>query len=148
MTAWLRNVYGLRAIQRHVAARCELEIGPLTVISHSLGIDPSSPHFQLARGLSERWRRDDDRDQETGKHSLREDPNGYFVVSVDEQAGRIVAEHRFGGMPIKRYSGERADALANEIGGDMAVSLVSHALWLGRELARNEAILRDVARLA
>jgi thymidylate synthase len=148
LTAWLRNVYGLMAIQRHVAAGCKLETGPITVISHSLGIDPSSPHFQLARLLSEEWKRDDDRDHETGKYSLREDPNGYFVVSVDKQQGRIVAEHRFGGVLVKRYSGERAGPLANEIAGDMAVSHVSHALWLGRELERGEAILRGGAGLA
>jgi thymidylate synthase len=141
LTAWLRNVYGLMAIQRHVAAGCEMEIGSITVISHSLGLDPTSPHYRLARSLSEGWRRDDDRDHETGKYTLREDPNGYFVVSIDERARRILVEHRFGGVLVKRYSGERADALANEISGDMAVSLVSHALWLGRELARNEAIL-------
>jgi thymidylate synthase len=147
LTAWLRNVYGLMAIQRHVAEQCEMEIGSVTVISHSLGLDPSSPHFQLARALCEGWRRDDDRNQETGKYSLREDPSGYFVVSVDEHEGCIVAEHRFRGVLIKRYSGERADRLANEISGDMAVSFVSHAMWLGRELARNEAILHGVARL-
>jgi Thymidylate synthase len=148
LTAWLRNVYGLMAIQRHVAERCEMEIGSITVISHSLGIDPSSPHFQLAQRLSDRWRRDDDRDQETGKYSLREDPHGYFVVGVDEREGRIVAEHRFGGVLVKRYSGKRAETIASEISGDMAVSLVSHALWLGRELARHEAILSSKARVA
>lgn len=148
LTAWLRNVYGLMAIQRHVAEGCELETGSITVISHSLGIDPRSPHFQLARSLSESWKRDDDQDRQTGKYALREDPNGYFVVSVDGQKGCIVAEHRFRGVLIKRYSGERADRLANEISGDMAVSLASHALWLGRELARNEAILHGPPRLA
>ncbi len=147
LTAWLRNVYGLMAIQRHVAERCELGIGSITVISHSLGIDPSSPHFQLAQRLSEDWRRDEDKDSETGKYSLREDPNGYFVVSVEERERRIVAEHRFGGVLVKRYSGRRADAIAGEISGDMAVSLVSHALWLGRELARHEAILSSLARV-
>jgi hypothetical protein len=145
LTAWLRNVYGLMAVQRYVAAGCGLERGSITVISHSLGIDPSSPHFQLARSLSRGWSRDEDRDRETGKYSLREDPNGYFVVSVDGREGCIVAEHRFGGVLIKRYSGKRADALASEIAADMAVSLVSHALWLGRELARHEAILDGVA---
>jgi hypothetical protein len=148
LTAWLRNVYGLMAIQRYVATGSQLETGPITVVSHSLGIDPSSPHFQLARSLSDDWTRDDDRDRETGKYSLREDPNGYFVVSVDRQQGQIAVEHRFGGVLVKRYSGRRADALANEISGDMAVSLPSHALWLGRELARNEAILDGVTGAA
>ncbi|MGC2374601.1 MAG: thymidylate synthase [Solirubrobacteraceae bacterium] len=145
LTAWLRNVYGLMAIQRHVAERCGMEIGSIAVVSHSLGIDPMSPRFGVARSLSEGWRRDDDRDHETGKYSLREDPHGYFVVSVDERERRIVVEHRFGGVLVKRYTGRHADALANEIGGDMAVGLVSHALWLGRELARNETILNGMA---
>ena len=148
LTAWLRNVYGLMAIQRHVAGRCGMGIGSITVVSHSLGIDPASPHFQLARSLSESWRRDDDRDPDTGKYTLREDPNGYFVVGVNEGEGCIVVEHRFGGVLVKRYSGRRANALANEISGDMAVSLVSHALWLGRELARHEAILDGVTGAA
>jgi hypothetical protein len=141
LTAWLRNVYGLMAIQRHIAEQCGMGVGSVTVLSHSLGIDPGSPSFPLARSLSERWRRDEDRDPETGKYSLREDPNGYFVVGVDERAGTVVVEHRFAGVLVKRYSGRRADALANEIAGDMAVSLVSHGLWLGCELARHEAIL-------
>ncbi len=138
MTAWLENVYGLLAIQRHVAQAVGIAVGPITVISNSLGIDPRSPRYALAREIAAGWRRDEDRDRQTGKYSLREDPHGYFVVSVDREAGAIVAEHRFGGVLVKRYSGRRADRLAGEIGGDMAVSLVSHALWLGRELARRE----------
>lgn len=141
LTAWLQNVYGLIAIQRHVAAGAGMRTGALTVVSHSLGIDPRSPRYELARTIAESWRRDEDRDHETGKYSLREDPNGYFLVTVDERERRIVAEHRFGGVLVKRYSGERADALAREISGDMAVSHVSHALWLGRELASKERLL-------
>jgi thymidylate synthase len=142
LIAWLENVYGLMAIQRHVAERLELSIGPITVISHSLAIDPRSTRFELARTIEERWKRDDDRDPQTGKYSLREDPNGYFVVSVDHEAGLIVAEHRFEGVLLGRYSGRHADRIAREISADMGVSLVSHALWLGTELASKEAILR------
>ncbi len=143
LIAWLENVYGLIAIQRHVAGQLELATGPITVFSHSLGVDPRNSAFQRARALADRWKRDDDRDQETGKYSLREDPNGYFVVSVDRAAGSIVAEHRFGGVLVKRYAGPRADGLASEISADMAVSLASHAIWLGVELARKEAMLGE-----
>ncbi|HYM45799.1 MAG TPA: thymidylate synthase [Solirubrobacteraceae bacterium] len=142
LTAWLENVYGLMAIQRHVADGAGMAIGPITVVSHSLGLDPRNPRYELARTIAERWKRDDDKDLQTGRYSLREDPNGYFVVTVDLGEGCIVAEHRVGGVLIKRYKGARADRLASEIGGDMAVSLVSHALWLGRELASKEQMLR------
>lgn len=141
LTAWLRNVYGLMAIQEHVAAACGMPSGPLTVISHSLGIDPSSPRYALAQSLAERWRSDDEVDVLSRKRSLRQDPNGYFVVSVDVDRREIVVEHRFEGILLKRYAGRRASGLVSAIAADMAVSLPSHALWLGAEIARNEALL-------
>jgi hypothetical protein len=141
LIAWLENVYGLMAIQRYVAERVGMSLGPITVISHSLGIDPRNTAFERARALAERWTRDDDRDHERHKYSLRGDPNGYFVVTVDEAKRCIVAEHRFEGVLVKRYTGKQADKIAREISGDMSVSLVSHALWLGLELASKEAML-------
>ncbi|HEX3517605.1 MAG TPA: thymidylate synthase [Solirubrobacteraceae bacterium] len=144
LIAWLENVYGLMALQRHVADALALKPGPITVISHSLGIDPRNSRYGLARTIEAGWKRDEDHDLETGKYSLRQDPNGYFVVSLDEGAACIVAEHRFGGVTLKRYTGRRANGIAAEIAGDMAVSLVSHALWLGAELALKEASLIEL----
>jgi thymidylate synthase len=141
LIAWLENVYGLLAIQRHVAEQIGMRAGAITVISHSLGIDPRNTGFERAQALAEGWKRDDEKDRDTGKYSLREDPNGYFVVTADPGNGRVVAEHRFAGVLIKRYSGRRANAIAREISADMSVSLVSHAMWLGAELASKEAML-------
>lgn len=138
LTAWLQNVYGLMAIQRLVAERAGIEPGPITVISHSLSIDPASTRLAAARALERRWNRDDDHDRDSDKYALREDPNGYFIVGVDAEAGELVAEHRMGGLLIGRYRGSRADDVAKQIAADMGVSLVSHALWLGSELQRHE----------
>jgi hypothetical protein len=140
--AWLENVYGLMAIQSHVAARVGIGIGPITVLSNSLGINPESPRYALARAIEDEWKNDDDLDQGSGKYSLREDPHGYFVVSVDYERGCIVAEHRFGGMLIKRYEADRAVTIEREVAADMAIGLISHALWLGRELTAKEHALR------
>ena len=142
LTAWLENVYGLMAIQRHVAGEAGMEPGPITVVSHSLGIDPSNSRYALARSLAEARSSDDDLDREAGKRVLREDPHGYFVLSVDREAGEIVAEHRYGGVLVKRYSAQRAVTIEQEVAADMAISLVSHAMWLGRELTRHEQQLR------
>lgn len=142
LVAWLQNVYGLMRIQQEVCRQVEIPPGPLTVISHSLGIDPRNPRYELARAIAAAWDRDEDVDRSTGKHSLREDPNGYFIVTVDEEAAEIVAEHRYGGLLVKQYRGDRAAKIEREIIGDMAVSLVSHALWLGRELALKEQALK------
>jgi thymidylate synthase len=143
LTAWLENVYGLMAVQQHVAEAVGIPVGPITVVSHSLGIDPRSPRYELARVIAENWRRDEDVDRATGRHFLREDPNGYFIVSVDEIEDCLVVEHRFNGLLVKRYKSDRAAIIEREIIGDMGVSLVSHALWLGRELAINEQSLRE-----
>jgi hypothetical protein len=129
LTAWLLNVYGLMAIQRHVAESVGLPIGPITVISHSLGADPSSDRYPAAVERARRRTR-----------TLLEDPNGYFIVSLD--ADEILAEHRFEGALIKQYRSDRADRIAHAITADMAVSLPSHALWLGQELAKKEQLLR------
>jgi hypothetical protein len=141
LTAWLENVYGLIAIQRHVAEGAGMQIGPITVISHSLGIDPTSPRFQLAAAIERAWDHDDDVDRASAKRTLREDPNGYFVVSVDRERGKIVADHRIEGVLLKRYQAERAVTIEQQVAADMAISLVSHAMWLGRELARAEVSL-------
>ncbi|HUA74960.1 MAG TPA: thymidylate synthase [Solirubrobacteraceae bacterium] len=138
LIAWLENVYGLMAIQRRVAAEAGMEAGPITVISHSLGIDPANSAFAGAQRLLERWKRDLDWDRERGKYSLREDPNGYFRVGVDEAGERIVAEHLVEGVVLKRYTGRSGEELSAEIAADMSVSLVSHAMWLGAQLARAE----------
>ncbi len=141
--AWPENVYGLMAIQAHVAERVGMVPGAITVISNSLGINPASPRYELAKAIERNWKTDDDLDRETGKYSLREDPNGYFVVTVDEERGKLVAEHRFGGVLVKRYEGDRAVAIEREVAADMAISLVSHAMWLGRELTLKERALRS-----
>lgn len=141
LTAWLENVYGLMAIHNHVAEQVSMPPGQISVISHSLGIDPRSPYFRIAHAISETWKTDEDLDRSTGRHSLREDPNGYFRVTVDEADWQIVAEHWFSGLLIKRYKGDRAAKVERKIIGDMAVSLVSHAMWLGGELMAKEAEL-------
>jgi thymidylate synthase len=141
LTAWLENVYGLMAIQGYVAEQIGMPPGQISVISHSLGIDPRSPYFRIAHSISEEWKTDEDVDRSSGKHSLREDPNGYFRVTVDEQDWQIVAEHWFSGILIKRYTGDRAAKIERKIIGDMAVSLVSHGMWLARELMAKEAEL-------
>lgn len=142
LIAWLENVYGLMAIQRRVAEDAGMSPGPITVISHSLGIDPRNTGFARAMQIAERWKNDDDLDHETGKYSLREDPHGYFEVGIDDERRQIVVEHRHRGVVLKRYTGRHASRLASEISADMSVSLVSHALWLGGELARKEAALQ------
>jgi hypothetical protein len=140
--AWLENVYGLMAVLERVASGAGMEPGAITVNSHSLTIDPASPRFGIADSVAAGWKTDDDLDRVAGKYTLRQDPHGYFEVSADVGRGVIVAEHRYGGMLVKRYEAPRAVTIEREVAADMAVSLVSHAMWLGRELTAKEQLLR------
>jgi hypothetical protein len=146
LTAWLENVYGLIAVQRKVADAVCIAPGPLTIISHSLSADPDSSRFVIGQQVLAGWTRDDDTDPTTGKPVLREDPNGYFALSVDEGRGVIIADHLYDGVLVKRYEGTRADLIEAEIASDMAVSLISHAMYLGRELLRQELKLKAAPR--
>ena len=129
LTAWLLNVYGLMAIQRHVATAVGMPVGAITVISHSLGADPSSDRYPAAVAGSY-----------PARSAAGRGPDGYFVVSLD--GDEILAEHRFEGALIKQYRSDRADRIAHAVAADLAVSLPSHALWLGQELAKKEQRLR------
>ena len=94
--------------------------------------------MERAQRVADAWDRDDDINPETGKRELRADPNGYFTVDVDEDSRQIKVQHWYKDLPLKEYRGRNAAVVERAIIGDMAVSLVSHALWLGRELARAE----------
>jgi len=98
------------------------------------------------------------------------DPAGYLLIKVDTAAGLLIAEHypnaindrglatdpdtgavlscRGGDprLPAKVYEGRTAKELGirlTEEGDPLPVSRLDHALYLGRELQKAEACLRE-----
>jgi hypothetical protein len=98
------------------------------------------------------------------------DPAGYLLIKVDHAAGLLVAEHYRNGineqglatdpdngavlscrggdprLPSKVYCGRTAKDLGihlTEEGDELPVSRLDHALYLGRELQKAEACLRE-----
>ncbi len=136
MEAWPENVYGLIAIQRHVAGIAEMEPGPITVVSHSISID--LPSLEKAKRIATSKESDEVYDPSTGKHGPRMDPNGEFTMTFDRGTWELVVEHSFGGMKIGEYRGKTAEEIERQIARDVAVSEISHAIYVGRELARKE----------
>lgn len=141
MEAWPENVYGLIAIQRFVAERAGMEPGPLTVISHSISIDVSS--LEKARKIAESKESDEVYDPATGKHGPRMDPNGAFTTTFDRATWEIVVEHSYDGMKIGEYRGKSAEEIERQLARDVALSEISHALYLGREIARKEIEMKN-----
>jgi thymidylate synthase len=128
MDGWLLNCHGLMAIQKFVAERVKMTIGAITVISHSISLDPR----ELDRAMLIIGKR---------RFQVRLDPMGYFRITLD--AKEILVEHRFGDVTLKEYRGKKAERLQHEIARDVAVSDINHAIYLGRQLAKAEMALKD-----
>ena len=128
MDAYPLNLYGLMAIQNWVAERVGLPPGAITVISHSLGLDPK----ELDRALMVIGKR---------PFKVRLDPMGYFRITLDGKD--ILVEHRFEDVTLKEYRGKKAERLQHEIARDVALSDINHAIYLGRQLAKAEMALKE-----
>ncbi|MBF0107639.1 MAG: hypothetical protein HQL76_00490 [Magnetococcales bacterium] len=141
LRAWPENVYGLIAIQRKVALAIPMTPGAITIISHSLSIDPKGNAHERARTIHE-FRRG----ERLHPDYFIPDPHGDFLVTVDEAQGRIVVEHRFEGQRLTRYTGSSALELERQLVADMALSDIAHALYLGRTLAHAEERLQRLGK--
>ena len=151
MSAWLKNIYGLMAIQRHVhwligvavgSSYDLFGIGAITVISHSISIDPTSlDRYKLAQQISKDKTDDLELDRESGKRSLRLDSNGYFTFKIDPLSNEIVVEHRHDSELLTTYTGKTANEIMTQLSRDNTISDVSHAIYVGKQLAIYEILL-------
>jgi thymidylate synthase len=128
LDAWPMNFYGLMAIQNWVADRVGLPAGAITVVSHSLGLDPK----ELDRALALVDKR---------TYRMHLDPCGYFRISLDGE--EILVEHRAEDVTLKEYRGRTALGLQHQMAHDLALSDLNHAMYLGRQLAKAEMALKE-----
>lgn len=146
MSAWLKNVHGLMRLQRYVAERLTMGVpcGALTIISHSISIDPAAQdRVDLAQRISVTKIDDLQLDRKTGKRELRTDPNGYFTFTIDRDVREVVACLKQDGTTLATYRGKTAEAVEHQIARDAAISDIGHALYVGRQLSLLEQRLRD-----
>ncbi len=139
MEAWPENLYGLIGIQRFVSEICGIPPGPITVISHSISID--LPSLQKAKRIADGKESDEVIDA-NGKLGPRMDYNGAFTTTFDAATWELVVEHSFDGMKLGEYRGKTAEAVERQLARDVALSEISHALYLGREIARKEVQMK------
>ncbi|HEU4414679.1 MAG TPA: thymidylate synthase [Candidatus Angelobacter sp.] len=129
-TAWIMNCYGLIRLLQQVAAATEIPIGPLVMISESISLRMSE--MQKVLSVIDKYKK--------GYKHYREDPNGHFEITLDE--GRIKVVQRFQGMTVNRFEGATSQAIEHELGKARAISEISHAMYVGRELQRAERCLK------
>ncbi|MBF0160785.1 MAG: hypothetical protein HQL88_00720 [Magnetococcales bacterium] len=142
LDGWLRNVYGLMAVLKYVAEAVSLPMGSLTLISHSISIDPQGSGLTRAQAIAASKQSDHRHDPHSGREMLRSDPQGEFVVTIDQTTRELVVQHLYQGQRLTEYRASSAEALEAQLARDCALSEISHALYLGREMARQEMRLK------
>jgi tetrahydromethanopterin S-methyltransferase subunit A len=71
------------------------------------------------------------------------DPTGFFLVFVDRMGRRLrVEQYNQERRLVRTYLGKNAEELCHTIVRDEQVTLLAHAAYLGRELAKAEVALR------
>ncbi|MFQ3548691.1 MAG: thymidylate synthase [Armatimonadota bacterium] len=129
LDAWLKNIYGLMYAQKTVAEKTGFEVGALTVISHSISIDPA--RYDFAKLIAD-----------SKGFSVDLDPNGYFNISID---GKDVIVKHFSpeGVLIKEYKSDKIERLQHEINRDGIISEIGHAIYIGRQLQKAEYCIKN-----
>ncbi len=113
--AWLENVYGLMAIQQYVCGKIGTEPGAITVISHSVSLDPQ--YLEKVKAIHDRAAR---------TNVIRQDPNGYFLISAD--GDEIVVRHHHGADKIGEYRSRKPLKIQQMMYRDCAISDINHAI--------------------
>ena len=111
-----------------VCKELSLDKGPITVISHSISIDPS--RYDFAQDVVKKR-----------KHRMRRDPHGEFQVGIEDDM--IVIRHLSGGIVLNEYYGADAERIQHALARDCAISDINHAIYVGRQLSRAEHCLKS-----
>lgn len=137
--AWPLNAFGLRMLQNLVykdllGTYPKTKLGDLII--HSLSAHLYDDSWEDARQIVERYY-----DQEvTHPRNLR-DPRGNFIIRVEND--EIIAEHYSPDeILLKMYKNKKAMPLYLEISRNGAISVISHALYLGTELQKAETAIK------
>lgn len=139
LDGWLRNVYGLMAIQQHVGEALDIHTGTITVISQSITLDPANGGMSRAKAISEKFLAD-----QQDPLKFDKDPCGDFHVTTDDT--EIVVEHRWQGQLVSEFRGEKAEDIERELAAKYSELHTVHAMYIGRQLAIAERRLRSGKR--
>jgi thymidylate synthase len=129
-SAWIKNAMGDRLLHNYVSEETGIPLGPTTIISCSAHIYDHD--FKQLDGMLE---------SQKPKWRFVEDPRGNFIVDVD--GGQIVVRHENRSGAVTTLRGMSAERLYKDIWSRKLVLLPDHAMYIGYELARAEASIRE-----
>ena len=134
--AWPLNAFALRKLQKSVASELGVPAGQLVTIANSAHVYENS--WEAARGVV--------RANYAGRPvQFEQDRNGYFVVSVDTDAGEVVVEHRLNdGRPSGYvFRGKESQELYRRVMNENLITKFDHAAYVGQEIAKAEIAMRE-----
>jgi thymidylate synthase len=131
--AWPRNALALRRLQETIAGEIGKPVGSLCIVSSSAHIYEGA--WKQAQTLVDKHKK---------PPQLELDPRGNNVITIDQEQKEIVVKHYSpqGGI-LNELRGRTARDLINKIITGKSVSLISHGLYLGRELHKAQTALEQ-----
>lgn len=135
ISAWIPNMYGLRAIQEFVSAETGIASGQINLRTRYLSIDPNSPSTisSIARVNEKR----------KAPKSI-DDPKGNYVVEAFPKNGIIqVRHHSPEGIFLEEIEGRDMIEVKEKLRKLEAFTSTDHAMWIGMELAKAQRKLEE-----
>lgn len=133
--AWPRNAFALRKLQKMVAEKASLEVGPMVTTSISAHIYEHS--FKTARDTVNKHYRGGLLPFDQDKFS------GYFAVKVED--GEIHLQHHLldGRPTVYKFSGKKSQTLYRQLTHENLIHTPDHLAYIGHQLARAEECLKS-----
>jgi tetrahydromethanopterin S-methyltransferase subunit A len=121
------------ALEEQIAGLAARSPGPMTEVDEDLVVEsaepPGAPSFVAIRPGGRR-------------QPLQYDPRGYFVITIDREEEQVVLQHYASDhTPAHQMRGRVAESMFLGLLREDLVSQLSHAGYLGGELAKAEAAL-------
>jgi tetrahydromethanopterin S-methyltransferase subunit A len=132
---------------RLVDCRGEADIDKLTAVIQELARQNLGPYqaFATPDDAAAKPGANDFKPVQLGGHRepLAYDPNGFFVITLDHSAGKILVHHYLpDNTPAHIVQGRSGESILLALLREELISQKSHAGYLGAELAKAEAALR------
>lgn len=128
---WPENAYGMAAIQKEIAKAVGVEPGIITIISCSAQI--YNNYYAQVEDMLKKY------------HTIDEsynDPRGNFIIKVIGKKIALTHLHPEAGEKLDCFEGSSAKDVEKQLALKASWLDISHALYLGRELARAEYALK------
>lgn len=144
------NMPYLRNLDRDLIERFRKQITPINIVGETLSSKIEELVNKLLKKKPEEFKAERVKIKKIEEIKARpsrwaEDPNGFFLITLDRERKKIIVEHYKRGKINKKIVGERAKEICDTVArlnliGDFEQKL-EHSMYLARELKKAEIAL-------